>query len=92
MKDFSFVDKIISGKGHLVHKIRAKDKTGKKAYYFVLVEPTKEAGFMRAIASKNLNLEEYGKIIASCYGNSPSQDVKTMLKQKYDFDIDAMAE
>ncbi len=84
----SFVDKLIAKKGHLVHKLKAKDSTGRWAYYFVLVEPPREQAFMQAIESKGtIDLEDFGKVIASCYGEEPSDEVKEYLKEKYDFDV-----
>lgn len=85
----SFVDRLISKKGHLIHKLRAIDINGKQAYYFVLIEPTKDIAFKKAIESGvgKLNFEDYGKVIASCYGDEPNEQVKEMLRQKYSFDI-----
>ena len=58
------------------------------AYYFVLVEPIKEREFMNAIKEQKLNnIETYGKIIASCYGESPSDEVRHTLKEKYGFEV-----
>ena len=84
----SFVDKLIAKKGHLIHKLKAKDSTGRWAYYFVLVEPPKEQSFLDALDSNaSIDLEDYGKVIASNYGEEPSEDVKRMLKDKYGFDV-----
>jgi hypothetical protein len=84
----SFVDKIIAKKGHLIHKLKAKDSTGRWAYYFVLVEQPKEQSFLAALESnQSIDLEDYGKVIASNYGEEPSEDVKKMLKEKYGFDV-----
>jgi hypothetical protein len=84
----SFVDKIIAKKGHLIHKLKAKDSTGRWAYYFVLVEPAKEQAFLAALESnQSIDLEEYGKVVASNYGEEPSEEVRTMLKEKYGFDV-----
>ena len=84
----SFVDKIIAKKAHLVHKLKAKDSTGRWAYYFILVEPPREKAFMEAIGGDGMiDLEEYGKVIASCYGEEPNEEVKQFLKDKYDFDV-----
>ncbi|MBN65946.1 MAG: hypothetical protein CMM94_00040 [Rickettsiales bacterium] len=84
----SFVDQIIAKKGHLVHKLKAKDSTGRWAYYFVLVEPPRESAFMQAIEGDGtIDLEDFGKVIASCYGEEPSQEVKDFLKDKYDFEV-----
>lgn len=84
----SFVDKIIAKKGHLIHKLKAKDTTGRWAYYFVLVEAPKEQSFLAAIQGDGtIDLEDFGKVIASCYGEDPSQEVKDYLKEKYGFDV-----
>ncbi len=84
----SFVDKIIAKKGHLIHKLKAKDSTGRWAYYFVLVEPMQEKAFLSALESnQSIDLEEFGKVVASNYGEEPSEEVRTMLKDKYGFDV-----
>lgn len=84
----SFVDKLIAKKGHLIHKLKAKDSTGRWAYYFVLVEPPKEQSFLDALDSNaSIDLEDYGKVIASNYGEEPTDDVKRMLKDKYGFEV-----
>lgn len=84
----SFVDKIIAKKAHLVHKLKAKDSTGRWAYYFILVEPPREKAFMEAIGGDGMiDLEEFGKVIASCYGEEPNDEVKKFLKEKYDFEV-----
>jgi hypothetical protein len=87
-KKRSFVDQIIAKKGHLIHKLKARDSTGRWAYYFVLVEPQREAQFLKAIQGDGtVDLEEYGKVIASCYGEEPSQEVKDFLKERYGFEV-----
>lgn len=84
----SFVDSIIAKKGHLIHKLKAKDTTGRWAYYFVLVEAPREAAFLKAIdGDGTLDLEDFGKVVASCYGEEPSQEVKDYLKEKYGFEV-----
>jgi Protein of unknown function (DUF3110) len=80
------ITEYISKHGHLVHKLRAKDSTGRWAYYFVLIESGMEKAFTQALESTNrINLEKYGKVIASCYGQEPNKQVKAMLKEKYGF-------
>jgi hypothetical protein len=84
----SLIDQEIARRGHQIHKLKAKDTTGRWAYYFVLVEPFRERSFLKAIAGDgNVDLEKYGKIIASCYGEKPSDEVRAHLKQKYGFDV-----
>ena len=87
-KKRSFVDQIIGKKGHLIHKLKAKDTTGRWAYYFVLVEAPRETAFLKAIEGDGtIDLEDYGKVIASCYGETPTDEVKKFLKDKYGFDV-----
>lgn len=84
----SFVDQIIAKKGHLIHKLKAKDTTGRWAYYFVLVEAPREAAFMKAIEGDGtLDLEEYGKVVASCYGEEPTPELREYLKERYGFEV-----
>ena len=87
-KKRSFVDQIIAKKGHLIHKLKAKDSTGRWAYYFVLVEAPREAAFLESIKGNGtVDLEEYGKVITSCYGEEPTQEVKDFLKERYGFEV-----
>lgn len=84
----SFVDKLIAKKGHLIHKLKAKDSTGRWAYYFVLVEAPREQAFMKSLESEEtIDLEDYGKVIASCYGEEPTDEVRQLLKDRYGFEV-----
>ena len=87
-KKRSFADQIIAKKGHLVHKLKAKDSTGRWAYYFVLVEPAREQAFLAALKSdETIDLEDFGKVIASCYGEEPNDQLKEELKERYGFEV-----
>lgn len=84
----SFVDQEIARQGQSIHKLKAKDTTGRWAYYFVLVKPIKERAFLKAIEGDGIvDLAAYGTIIASCYGEEPTQEVKDFLKEKYGFEV-----
>ncbi|MEZ5961574.1 MAG: hypothetical protein R3C30_14290 [Hyphomonadaceae bacterium] len=84
----SFMDKEIARSGHLIHKLKAKDTTGRWAYYFVYVQAAKERLFLKAIdGDGTVDLEKYGKVIASCYGEGPTQEIKDFLKEKYGFSV-----
>jgi hypothetical protein len=50
--------------------------------------PWQEAGFMRAISGDGMiDLEDHGSVIASCYGEVPTRDVRDLLKEKYGFEV-----
>jgi hypothetical protein len=74
--------------GHLIHKLKAKDSTDSWAYYFVLVQPEKESAFMAAFDGVGrIDLEDYGSVIASCYGEKPDYETRRFLKDNYGFDV-----
>jgi len=74
--------------GHLIHKLKAKDSTGRWAYYFVLIPPDREKAFLDSINSSGMvDLESYGKVVASCYGETPTSDIKAYIKTRYGFDV-----
>jgi hypothetical protein len=80
----------VSNSGHLVHKLKAKDTTGRWAYYFVLVEEEREDAFLTAIDVEKkgtIDLEDYGEVIASCYGEAPTPEIVNMLREKYGFEV-----
>jgi hypothetical protein len=82
------VDRFISQQGHLVHKLKAKDTTGRWAYYFIYIRDALEQEFLKALESnQTIDLEDYGKVIASCYGEEPNDEIKAFLKEKYGFDV-----
>lgn len=85
----SFMDRLVSEKGRLIHKLCAVDETGRQAYYYVLIEPHKLPTFEKALqsGSATLNFEDYGKVVASCYGDNPTEEVKQLLKDKYGFEV-----
>lgn len=81
-------DNFISLRGHLVHKIKAKDSWGRWAYYFVYVGAALEQEFIEAIeSSSSMDLESYGKVIGSNLGDNPNFKVKSFLREKYNFNI-----
>ena len=81
-------DRLIGERGHLVHKLKAQDTTGRWAYYFVYVPPHRERAFLAAIESGgNIDIEDYGDILASSYGEAPDPKVRDYLKQRYGFDV-----
>jgi hypothetical protein len=84
----SFADREIARQGHLVHKLKARDSTGEWAYYFVLVQPQKERLFMERIGGDGMiDLEAYGRVIASNYGEEPSPQTRQLLKERFGWEV-----
>lgn len=81
-------DREVAAMGHLIHKLKAKDSTGRWAYYFILVPPENETAFLADIAGDGVvDLERYGSVVASSYGETPSDEVRAYLKERYGFDV-----
>jgi hypothetical protein len=82
------VEKFISTKGPEIHKLKAKDTTGRWAYYFVWVTPPNETMFMKAIEGDGtIDLEDFGLVVASCYGEEPNEEVRAFLKERFNFSV-----
>ncbi len=82
----SFMDHVINSRGDLCYKVTGKDITDRVAWYFVLVDKDKKEAFLKHEEGDSYNLEDYGKIIVSGYGEDVPEDVQEMLKEKYGFD------
>ena len=82
-----FIFKQMQSRAHDIRGVRAKDETGRQAYYYVLVDQHKIDAFEKALATGNLALTDYGKIIASGYCE-PSEKVKQMMLDDYEFVTD----
>ncbi|MBN9119865.1 MAG: hypothetical protein J0I06_12010 [Planctomycetes bacterium] len=80
----SFVDKIRRERANNLFLVRGNDSTGRAAWYFVLVDPAKKAAFRRAAVGQ-LELNAYGRIVASGYGADPPSDVRERMKTEYGF-------
>jgi hypothetical protein len=79
---------VIRHHGSNIHKLKAKDSSGRWAYYFVLVDDDQEALFMAAIGGDGMiDLETFGTIVASSYGELPSEEVRQELKERYGFEV-----
>lgn len=84
----SFTDDYIAERGDWVHKLKARDSTGRWAYYFVMVNPFREKSFLDALKSQEIiNLEDFGSVIASCYGECPNDKVKKELSDRFGFSV-----
>jgi hypothetical protein len=81
-------DREISRRGHLVHKLKAKDSTGRWAYYVLLITPRKERMFLAALkAAGSMDLASYGAILASNYGEDPNAATRAEMKRRFGFDL-----
>jgi hypothetical protein len=80
----SYADRVRRERGNNVFLVRGNDSTGRAAWYFVLVDPAKKAAFRKAFTGQ-LQLNAYGRILASGYGTDPPADVRERMKTEYGF-------
>ncbi len=80
----SFADRVRRERSNNVFLVRGNDSTGRPAWYFLLVDPAKRAAFRKAAADQ-LELNAYGRIIASGYGTGPPEVVRERMKTEYGF-------
>lgn len=79
---------LLRASGHLVHKLKARDTTGSWALYWIYVPAAKERLFLKAIKEAGtMNLEAFGTVLASCYGETPTEEVRRMMKETYGFTV-----
>ncbi|QJW94018.1 hypothetical protein [Frigoriglobus tundricola] len=80
----SFADRVRRERAGNVFLVRGRDATGRAAWYFVLVDAAKRAAFRKAAAGQ-LELNAYGRIIASGFGTEPPADVNERMRTEYGF-------
>lgn len=80
----SYADRVRGERGNNVFLVRGADSTGRPAWYFVLVDPAKRAAFRKAF-SGTLELNAYGRVLASGYGADPPGDVRARMATEYGF-------
>jgi hypothetical protein len=87
-RDGSFKDIVNKSRGGDVCLILATDKTMRKAWYFVLPEPTKRERLLGLGAKDSCNLEDFGQIVLSGYGERPPQWAYDRIKEEYGTEFD----
>jgi hypothetical protein len=85
-KNQSFTSNAVN---ELIHFITGKDSVnGLDACYYLMVEREKLEKFRRDVKiMQTINLLDYGKIVASCYGKTPNERVRKIMKEEYSVDL-----
>lgn len=85
-KNLTFTEKIIKKSSEPFHFIKSTDIFGDQCYHIIMAPQAKIEAMMKA-ESEQVDLLDYGKVVASEYGHKPSQKVINMLKDKYEIDF-----
>lgn len=84
----SFVANLVKAGSVPIYFVTAVDINGKDSHFFVKSTQAKIDAFLQ-VSSGPLKLTDYGEILASGFGKIPTGETKRIMKEKYDFDVDA---
>jgi len=83
----SFAAKLVKSGSTPIYLVTCKDPSGRNCFYFVISNPRKMS-LLAKIKDGFFNINDYGKIIASGFGDKPSEEVLQRLKLEYNFDFE----
>jgi hypothetical protein len=66
-----------------------EDNLGNKCYFYLRTDSLKQAILERQIGKNNVNIRDYGVIIATGFGENPSAKVVNRMKAEYGFEESA---
>lgn len=89
----SFLQALKNSRTENLYLSKGKDK-GRSAWYYVLVEKNKLPLFLKKYESPNqlINLEDYGDVILSGWGENPPADAVKQIKDRFDISDDEKEE
>lgn len=67
----------------IVFLIKGEDR-GRKAWYYLKIDKLKKNIFMKAAQSESINLDDYGEVIYSAYGEEPPEDIQKKVHDEYE--------
>ena len=76
------VDPMKKAQSDLVYLVTGTDRD-KSAWYYVLVERLKVRMFLQAMKSSSINLDDFGQVIYSAYGEKPPEEITNKVKEEY---------
>lgn len=90
MQSNYFINKVQKSKvSDLVHII-AHDDNERRFHIFILLDDYKFKLLDKRISNstdEKVDFSEYGRVIATCYGMFPTEQIRIELKEKYDVDV-----
>ena len=81
----SFVSSLFASRPDCIFLVKGKDTTNRQAWYYVTVDKSKKDTFESLQGAQSLNLNDYGKILYSGYGDEPPEDIKKTMEDEYGF-------
>lgn len=69
-----------------VYLVVGTDTTGRKAWYYLHVHATKKRQFDLQSSHGSINLNDFGSILLSAYGDRPPEDVVKRARDEFGFE------
>jgi hypothetical protein len=85
----SFANKIIGSSNNQIHFITCKGLDDRDCFYF-LSATSEKIKMLKKLNGVEFDLNDYGKILAAGYGLTPSEQVKSKLREEYGFDANSL--
>jgi len=79
----NIAQKIIDQNSYVVELVTTKNEKGEKIFAYLLMPADTLAIFRQKLKSEIINLNDYGIVIASGFGHSPSEEAKKIVLEKF---------
>ena len=82
----SYASSVTNARNDNIYLVRGgNDRTDQPAWYFIRVDNVKTRAFLSAIKAGAIDLNAFGEIIESGYGENPPQAILSHMKANYNF-------
>jgi len=88
--DFSYVDFLIRNSRTPIHLVRGRDSTRMECYFFLMCSHRNLDKLLETSKDGNQDLTSYGRVVASAYGTEVSDQIRALMRDKYNFDADKL--
>lgn len=85
VKRMHFMQKIEAARPEQIFLVRGKDMSGKRAWYYILVDKNMREIFRKKGGVPFLKLSEYGEILYSGFGEHPPLSIVKLMREEYGF-------
>ena len=80
------VERLVKNRTDNLYLVRGNDTSGRRAWYYFRVIPSKKELFDRQIKSGRIQLAGFGHVLESGFGENPPAEVKKRMRDEYGFE------
>lgn len=81
----SFVSRLMKSRSDCIFLVKGKDSSNRPAWYYVLTPSWKKKAMGAIRGTRGLNLNDFGTILHSGYGEEPPVEMKTLMREQFGF-------